>query len=225
MSSEKDNMITILKKHPVASLFVFIAVAVVIFTIVFTINIIINKRDDNNNTPKPTTKEGFSSNIVENYPQTTPMNIMYSDANGNLATSNDLGLQNLTVASDSSFGGNVGITGKVTASSADVSDMVTASSATLKNLTVNGDSVITGKSTVNGVSRVSTIGANTLNIDANGSVLLGNKFRLNGGKDAWADDDWLRIMNKENTGYGGGIAAKRLYSDGDTSINGSASFG
>ena len=30
-------------------------------------------------------------------------------------------------------------------------------------------------------------------------------------------------MNKENTGYGGGVAAKRLYSEGDTSINGNAS--
>jgi hypothetical protein len=35
--------------------------------------------------------------IVENFPQTTPMNVMYSDANGNLSTTTDLGLQNLTI--------------------------------------------------------------------------------------------------------------------------------
>lgn len=28
--------------------------------------------------------------IRENFPQSSPMNVMYSDANGNLATSNDL---------------------------------------------------------------------------------------------------------------------------------------
>lgn len=38
--------------------------------------------------------------IVENFPQPAPMNVMYSDANGNLATTTDLGLQNLTVTGD-----------------------------------------------------------------------------------------------------------------------------
>jgi hypothetical protein len=85
------------------------------------------------------------------------------------------------------------------------------------------DSVIKGKLTVNGDSRLSTMGANTVSIDKNGSILLGNKFRLNGGKDAWMDDDWLRIMNKDNTAYGGGIAALKLYSSGDTIVEGNAS--
>jgi hypothetical protein len=44
--------------------------------------------------------------IKENFPQPA-MNVMYSDATGNLSTTQDLGLQNLTVASDSKFGGNV----------------------------------------------------------------------------------------------------------------------
>lgn len=48
----------------------------------------------------PTVSEEFS---VENYPQSTPMNVMYSDSNGNLATTTDLGLQNLTVSGDSTF--------------------------------------------------------------------------------------------------------------------------
>jgi len=39
----------------------------------------------------------YENEIVENFPQPAPMNVMYSDANGNLATTNDLGLQNLSV--------------------------------------------------------------------------------------------------------------------------------
>lgn len=76
-----------------------------IFIIVMIILIVKNK-----NTPKPTVKENYEdedsfylSNIrpedfVENFPQPAPMNVMYSDANGNLATTTDLGLQNLTIA-------------------------------------------------------------------------------------------------------------------------------
>jgi len=41
-----------------------------------------------------------SNDIVENFPQNTPMNVMYSDVNGNLATTTDVGLQNLTVNSN-----------------------------------------------------------------------------------------------------------------------------
>jgi len=40
----------------------------------------------------------YENEIVENFPQPAPMNVMYSDANGNLATTTDLGLQNLTIA-------------------------------------------------------------------------------------------------------------------------------
>jgi len=44
--------------------------------------------------------ENEENEIVENFPQPAPMNVMYSDANGNLATTTDLGLQNLTIAKD-----------------------------------------------------------------------------------------------------------------------------
>jgi len=105
-------------------------------------------------TPTPLVSEQFT---VENFPQSTPMNVMYSDAAGNLGTTTDLGLKNLTISSD-------------------------------------------------------------------GAMLLGNKFRLNGGVDAWKDDDWLRMMNKENTDYYGGFAAGRLYSAGDTTVGGNLSI-
>lgn len=95
MSVENNNnsFMTTITKNPLVSL-------IVIIVIVAVIVLIVNMRRS---------EEAFSpsssnEHIVENYPQPTPMNVMYSDANGNLATTSDLGLQNLTVKSDSSFG-------------------------------------------------------------------------------------------------------------------------
>jgi len=42
--------------------------------------------------------------IIENFPQQPPMNVMYSDANGNLATTTNVGLENLTVKGESVIG-------------------------------------------------------------------------------------------------------------------------
>jgi len=129
MSSENNNVVITVKKNPLVFLII-----VVVFVLVIVV--IVKMRSDNNDvnntakpTTKPTTKGGFSNvedieDIVENYPQTTPMNIMYSDVNGNLAATSDLGLQNLTVNSDSSFGGNVGISGKVTAGSSKIGSFI-----------------------------------------------------------------------------------------------------
>jgi hypothetical protein len=137
-------MTTITKNPLVSGIVVVVIVGVIVF--------IIKMRGS---------EEAFSHHsnekIVENFPQSTPMNVMYSDSNGNLGTTTDLGLQNLTISSD-------------------------------------------------------------------GAMLLGNKFRFNGGKDAWKDDDWLRMMNKDNTGYYGGFASGRLYSEGDTTVGGNLSI-
>lgn len=61
------------------------------------------------------------------------------------------------------------------------------------------------------------------------SVTLGNKFRFSGVGDAHANDDWLRMFNKEGTGYNGGIAMSKLwvgnstYLNGDTNLRGGTS--
>ena len=181
-SINNNNMMTTITKNPL------ITGIVVVFVFIIVILIIVKMRQTNDNTPTPTPiKETFSysyndeNDIVENFPQSVPMNVMYSDANGNLGTTTDLGLQNLTV---------------------------------------NGDSSVTGTLTM-GNGKVST----------NGSLVLGNKFRFNANKDAHADDDWLRMMNPENTGYSGGFAAGKLYggslihSDGTMYSRGTISAG
>jgi len=170
----ENGFMAMIKKNPVTTGVVTFAVLSILIIVILMI------AKKNKNTPKPTTKESFSfsdtfalSNmsdedadhiglgtgyrndneeneyqngyeIVENFPQPAPMNVMYSDANGNLATTTDLGLQNLTIAKD-------------------------------------------------------------------GALLIGDKFRFNSNKDAWRDDEWLRMMNPQNTGYGGGLAADKLY--------------
>jgi hypothetical protein len=42
-------------------------------------------------------------------------------------------------------------------------------------------------------------------------IQLGDKFLLSGVGDAHANDGWLRLFNKDNTGYYGGFAASQLY--------------
>ena len=65
------------------------------------------------------------------------------------------------------------------------------------------------------------VAASNLKVNNNGALLLGDKFRFNSTKDAWVDDDWLRMMNKDNTEYYGGFAAGRLWTR-DLSVSGTA---
>ena len=132
--SENNNAMTTITKNP---LVIIIVVVVIIIGIVLIV-----KMSRSEEAFSPSSSD--TKDIVENFPQSTPMNVMYSDANGNLGTTTDLGLQNLTIGKD-------------------------------------------------------------------GALLLGNKFRFNANKDAHTDDEWLRMMNPENTGYSGGFAAGKLY--------------
>ena len=57
--------------------------------------------------------ENEEDEIVENFPQPAPQNVMYSDANGNLATTTDLGVEYITVTRDSIVKGDSVINGKL----------------------------------------------------------------------------------------------------------------
>jgi hypothetical protein len=46
-------------------------------------------------------------------------------------------------------------------------------------------------------------------------LTLGNKWTLSGTGDGHANDEWLRLMNKEGTDYSGGFAANKLWSGSD----------
>ncbi len=101
--SNENNIMNILKKNPVAitAIVVFVVVGIVLIVKMrgseeaFSAS---NIFDDTFNTSDDTSDTSDTSDtIVENFPQSTPMNVMYSDAAGNLATTTDLGLQNLTV--------------------------------------------------------------------------------------------------------------------------------
>jgi len=62
------------------------------------------------------------------------------------------------------------------------------------------------------------VGSQTGNIWLNGNtktnvLQLGEKFRMSGVGDGAANDDWLRLFNKENNNYYGGFAAGRLWTN------------
>lgn len=51
------------------------------------------------------------------------------------------------------------------------------------------------------------------------AVQLGDKWRLSGVGDAHGNDNWLRLFNKDGTGYRGGLAAMDLWSGGNAHLN------
>jgi hypothetical protein len=116
--SNENNVMNILKKNPVAIIGIVVFVVVGIVLIVkmrgteeaFSAS---NIFDDTFNTSDDTSDT--SDTIVENFPQSTPMNVMYSDAAGNLATTTDLGLQNLNVNGNSTIKGNMNVNGPIQA--------------------------------------------------------------------------------------------------------------
>lgn len=54
-------------------------------------------------------------------------------------------------------------------------------------------------------------GLNVTNTNKTDKLQLGDKFLLSGVGDAHANDDWLRVFDKDNKGYYGGIAANKLW--------------
>jgi Phage Tail Collar Domain len=55
------------------------------------------------------------------------------------------------------------------------------------------------------------LGLQNLTVSNNGALLIGDKFRFNSNKDFWADDEWLRMSNKDNTNYYGGFATGKVW--------------
>ena len=92
-------------------------------------------------------KENEYENVIENFP-TAAQNILISDANGNLSVTSDVGLQNLTVASDTNIGGNLAVkgnlnqTGSINASgSINTSGSINATGNLNVSGTINGNSL------------------------------------------------------------------------------------
>jgi hypothetical protein len=56
-------------------------------------------------------------------------------------------------------------------------------------------------------------------------VQLGDKWTLSGKGDAHANDDWLRVMNKDSKDYYGGVAMGKLWVGNDAEIGNSANVG
>eukprot|EP00798_Chlamydomonas_sp_ICE-L_P005629 gene5629-biopygen2676 len=63
-------------------------------------------------------------------------------------------------------------------------------------------------------------GGMTADVTNVNSIKLGNKWSLSGVGDKHGNDDWLRLFNKDGTGYYGGLAAGRLWSGGATTLDG-----
>ena len=63
------------------------------------------------------------------------------------------------------------------------------------------------------------------NVLKTSKVQLGDKWTLSGKGDAHANDDWLRVMNKDSKDYYGGVAMGKLWVGKDAEIGNSANVG
>ena len=107
-----------------------IVIVSLMILILYSIYMLISSSSSSSSSPSSSSSEQRFT--VENYPQLTPMNVMYSDNSGNLSTTTDLGLQNLTVISGTSIGGATKI-----ASTLDVSGSTKMASLDVINGNVN----------------------------------------------------------------------------------------
>jgi microcystin-dependent protein len=74
-----------------------------------------SNKDCNNQSKE--TKESYSSQssqIIENFPNTSILNLLYTDGNGNLGATSDIGIKYLTVSTDSQINGNQTVSGNQT---------------------------------------------------------------------------------------------------------------
>ena len=131
-----------------------ISLIIIAFLLAFCVFLMIR----NKNNLKPSTQE-----IRENFPQPSPMNVMYSDASGNLATSNDVGLKYLTISSDGALvlDGSGSGSGNVKDQLADLYAKIRELSATIaSNKTATDNSIANLRSELS-----STISANKTAVD------------------------------------------------------------
>jgi len=76
--------------------------------------------------------------------------------------------------------------------------------------TLHGATAMTGTATISGAATMNNDATVAGKVKAS-RVQLGNKFLLSGVGDGHANDDWLRMMNKDGTDYYGGFATGRLW--------------
>jgi hypothetical protein len=110
------------------------------FLLVVVVFLSIKCLKNNNQTNKESyqkkSKETYE--IRENFPQTSSFNLLYTDQNGNLGATSDVGITNLTVNSNAQIQGTHTISGKAT---------------------MNGGATVNGGATINGGATVDTLNA------------------------------------------------------------------
>jgi uncharacterized protein YpmS len=152
-----------------------IALIIIAFLLAFCLFLMIRNRRDNSDRDKDKDED-----IRENFPQSSPMNVMYSDANGNLATTNDLGLKYLTISSDGALvlDGSGSGSGNVKDQLADLYAKIRELSATIASNKTAADNSIanlrsdlsTTNSTISAHKTAADNGISSVRSDLNASI-------------------------------------------------------
>ena len=214
------------KDNPKALVVVVIALAVFIYFIVRPGSESYGEDEDND-----TIKEAFEATfanttdsflmktvnendkgVIEYFP-TSEMNVMYSDINGNLSTTQDLGIKNLTVSSSSKFGSDVGITGNATVGG---KVMITGDTSIGGGATIGGKAVITSDTSIGGKAAIAgdaTVGGKAI---ITGDTTIGGGTTI-GGNTAIGGNT---VVTGDMTAVGNMFAKRNLAVTGDSSVSG-----
>jgi len=166
-----------------------IALIIIAFLLAFCVFLMIRNKRDKNKSDK--------DDIRENFPQSSPMNVMYSDSNGNLATTNDLGLKYLTISSDGALvlDGSGSGSGNLKDQLSDLYAKIRELSATIaSNKTATDNSIANLRSELS-----STISANKTAVDNRISSVISDLNATNATNSTKAEALSNRITSTENT--------------------------
>jgi len=121
----------------------------------------------------------YKEKYTENFPSSSSLNLLYTDTNGNLGATSDVGIQNLTVASDSQINGNSTING---------------------NATINGNETVSGTLSVSSIISSPTINEINNSINTINTTLTSLQAQITDLKDNIVRKDKLYAIVNNSTG-------------------------
>lgn len=116
---------------------IIISIAVILFILIILSNTFLSSNTSN-------TKENEDKKeIRENFPSPA-INVLYSDVNGNLSSTTDLGVNDLNVINRISSGGSISTTGALSAGSISTTGSLSAGTTSVGNLSTSGTLTASG---------------------------------------------------------------------------------
>ena len=136
-----------------SKLYIIVGLLILVTIVTIVILVILYNKSSKDNY-KEDCKAKTVEKYRENFPQTSSYNLLYTDQNGNLGATSDVGISDLTVNNNFQVGGKTTISGKTI-----MNGGLAVSGATA----ISGATTISGGVTVDTLNSTSTISSPTIN--------------------------------------------------------------